>query len=83
MDLQNPIVWSNNLGAIELSYNSVFHAKIKHIEIDIHFIQDKVLNREMEIQFVPTKEHIADIFTKALGTARLLYLRSKLSVIES
>lgn len=82
LSLQPPIVWSDNLSAAALASNPIFHAWTKHIELDIYFVRDKVLNHELNIRYVPTAEQTTDIFTKALGTSRFLYLRDKLNVIQ-
>ena len=38
-----PILWYDNISAYHMGKHSVFHARTKHIEIDIHFIRDQVL----------------------------------------
>ena len=83
LKLETPVVWSDNMGAAALASNPVMHARTKHIEIDIHFVRDKVLKKELEVRYIPTQEQVADIFTKALGSARFLELRSKLSVAKA
>ena len=57
---------TDNLGATYLSVNPVFHARAKHIEIDFHFVRERVLNKQLEIHFVPSKDQVADGFTKPL-----------------
>ncbi|KAL2506906.1 cysteine-rich RLK (RECEPTOR-like protein kinase) 8 [Abeliophyllum distichum] len=77
-----PRIWCDNLGASALASNPVYHARTKHIELDIHFVIDKVLAKQLVIDYVPTADQTADILTKPLMNSRHQYLRSKLGVIE-
>jgi hypothetical protein len=43
----------DNIGATYLSANPVFHSKTKHIEVDYHFVRERVANKLLDIQFVP------------------------------
>jgi hypothetical protein len=54
------------MGATYLSANPVFHARAKHIEIDFHFVRERVLRRQLEIRFISSKDQVADGFTKPL-----------------
>ena len=65
------IIWCDNQGATLLVANLVYHAQTKHIEIDMHFVRDKVLQKILEIHFVPSIDQVANVFTKPLSTARL------------
>ena len=49
----------------------MFHAKSKHIEVHYHFIRERVLDGDIDLTYVRTDEHVADIFTKVLGAEKL------------
>jgi hypothetical protein len=66
--LSPPIVWCDNIGAIDLAFNPVFHARTKHIEVDVHFIREKVANKDVCLKFISTIDQVADIFTKGLSS---------------
>lgn len=68
----------DNQSAIALASNRVLHARIKHIEIDDHFVREKVQAKVINIGYVPSLDQIADIFTKALPEFRFQSLRQKL-----
>ena len=76
------MLWCDNQSAGELARNPVFHSKSKHIELDVHCIRDKVLSKELEVRYIPTKEQVADILTKPLSLPKFSYFRSKLNVIN-
>jgi hypothetical protein len=75
-----PLLRCDNLGAIALASNPVYHARTKHIEVDYNFIREKVLNKDISLNFISTCDQPADIFTKGLTSSRFLFLRDKLMV---
>jgi transposase InsO family protein len=75
-----PCLWVDNIGALSLSSNPVFHARTKHVEVDYHFIREKVFNKDLVAHYISTADQPSDIFTKGLTSARFLLLRDKLMV---
>jgi histone deacetylase 1/2 len=70
LEVKNPHaakLWCDNLGAKYLSANPVFHARTKHIEVDFHFVRERVTQKLLEIEFIPSGDQIADGFTKPLS----------------
>jgi UDP-N-acetylglucosamine pyrophosphorylase len=55
---------ANNLGAIALASNDIYHSRTKHMAIDYHFIREKVLHKDILTQFISTIDQCANIFTK-------------------
>ena len=55
---------------------------MKHVEIDLYFVRDKVLQRQVEVRHVPALDQAADVLTKAISSLRFPDLRSKLRVEE-
>lgn len=80
---QAPCLWCDNLGATYLSANPVFHARTKHIEIDYHFVRERVANKELEIRLIPSKDQVADGFTKALATRQFEEFKRNLNLRSS
>ena len=56
----------DNQGAISYSTNPVHHARTKHIDIQHHFVREKIVSNEIEIQHCATDDNLADLLTKAL-----------------
>ncbi|KAH9648572.1 retrovirus-related pol polyprotein from transposon RE1 [Citrus sinensis] len=77
---QPPQLLSDNLSALHMTINPVFHARSKHIELDYHFIREKVVDGALVTKFVPSSLQIADVFTKALSKAMFRDFRYKLGV---
>jgi hypothetical protein len=73
-------LWCDNLGATYLSANPVFHARTKHIEVGFHFVRERVAQGLLRIQFVSTKDQVADGFTNPLPVRGLENFRHNLNL---
>ena len=78
---QTITIFCDNTSAISLSKNPVMHSKTKLIPIKYHFLHEQVVEKNIKLEYVNTKEQIANIFTKPLPREAFEYLRQKTGVI--
>jgi histone deacetylase 1/2 len=79
---QPPVLWCDNIGATYLSANPVFHARTKHIEVDFHFVRERVSQKQLQIRFISSKDQVADIFTKPLPLPLYECCRHNLNLVS-
>jgi hypothetical protein len=73
----------DNQSYVKISENPMFHDRLKHIEIKYHYIRDMVQRKTLHVQYLPTHEHIIDIFTKPLAKTKFDYFRERLGLVEN
>jgi hypothetical protein len=75
------VLWCDNVSALALTSNLIDHALTKHIEVDYHFVQEKVINRDLLVKFISSKDQVANLFTKGLPSVQFQFLQSILMVL--
>ena len=73
-------LYCDNKAAISIAHNPVQHDRTKHVEIDRHFIKEKLNSGVICTPFVKSNEQLADVFTKGLGSRPHYYALSKLGM---
>ncbi|XP_022023650.1 uncharacterized mitochondrial protein AtMg00810-like [Helianthus annuus] len=73
-----PTLLCYNQSALFLTQNPVAHKRIKHLELDVHFIRELVSSGKLITKFVPSKLQVADIFTKSLSRPQFDIFRDML-----
>ena len=66
-----------------VAHNPVLHARTKHMEIDVFFVREKVLTKQLVVHHIPALDQWADALTKPLSPTRFTFLRAKLYVLET
>ncbi len=81
IDATYPVwIYCDNQSALTIASQAqhAFHARMKHYAIKYHFIHDSINKQLIQVEYCPTDEMIANIFTKALLHAKFVKLRDKL-----
>jgi len=74
------LVYCDNVSAVYLSSNPVQHQRTKHVEIDLHFVRERVAIGAVHVLHVPTTSQFADVFTKGLPSSVFTDFRSDMNV---
>ena len=76
------VIYEDNVGAIELSYNAKFHNSTKHIDIAHHFVRERVELKDIDVIHCPSSDMVADIMTKGVTKVQFEKSRDLLGVVN-
>jgi hypothetical protein len=65
---ESTLIYCDNFSAVYLSTNPIQHQHMKHVEIDLHFVRERVAIGGVRVLHVPATSQFTDIFTKGLPT---------------
>ncbi|KAD5803270.1 hypothetical protein E3N88_14630 [Mikania micrantha] len=78
LPLVRPTILCDNRSALFLTQNPISHKRIKHLELDYHFIRELVSSGKLHTRFIPSNLQVADIFTKSLPRPQFEFFRKQL-----
>ncbi|KAF2324382.1 hypothetical protein GH714_013396 [Hevea brasiliensis] len=77
-----PVIYCNNLGATYVTTKPIFHSRMKHLEIDYHFVRQLVQLGKLRASHISSQYQLADVLTKALPRSNFGHFRSKIGVSD-
>ena len=75
-------LYSDNKAAINIAHNPIHHDRTKHVEIDLHFIKEKIEKGEVCIVFITTAQQVVDVLTQGMTRDKFEALTSKLGMLN-
>lgn len=79
----NVVIYEDNQACILLTKNPQHHSRTKHIQIHFHGVREYVANGEMVFTYIPTKQQLADMFTKGVSGVLLRSHLKDLGLLKS
>lgn len=78
--IKPPVLICDNISSLHMSKNLVFHARTKHIELDYHFVREKVTSGLLNTRYIPSSQQTTYLFTKPLSKALFSKFLHKLGI---
>ncbi|CAL2272270.1 unnamed protein product [Prunus armeniaca] len=75
-------LYCDNKAAIAIAHNPVQHDRTKHVEVDRHFVKEKLDAEIISFLFISSEYQLADVLTKVVSTTVLLNSLGKLGICD-
>jgi hypothetical protein len=75
-------IWCDNIGATYSAANPMFHGRMKHVEIDFHFVRERVARKLLDVRLVATNDQVVDGFMKPQTEKKLISFRNNLNLCK-
>ena len=73
-------MYCDNKAVISIAHNPILHDCTKHVEVDKHFIKEKIDNRVVRMTYISIEEQVAGVFTKRIYKRQFDFLIGKLAM---
>ncbi|MCO5584060.1 hypothetical protein L7F22_037982 [Adiantum nelumboides] len=73
-------IYTDNQSALAVARNSILHARTKYIEVNYHYVRERLSAQEISLAYVPTQDNLANLFTKALAREKFEAFRKVLGL---
>ncbi|OIT03526.1 retrovirus-related pol polyprotein from transposon tnt 1-94, partial [Nicotiana attenuata] len=79
----SPRILCDNMSTTYICANPAFHSRMKHVEIDFHFVRQLVQSKALEVHHLHAADQVADILTKPLPSSAFLRMYPKLGLVDT
>lgn len=77
---KSPIMLCDNQSAVMFAHNPIMHSRTKHMEIDLFFVREKVLAKQLNVLHILGSDQLSNVLIKPLASSKFLELKHKLRV---